>query len=288
MKITGLNDKEPVLTDEDFCLFRELIEREFGIFLKEDRGLTFHTRLMHRLFILGFSTYKEYYNYIVSDSSKKELYNLVSHLTNNETYFMRERIQIEVFTNSILKEIKNRRIKEDQKEIRILSAGCSTGEEVYSINISLIETGLFSWGWDVKIIGVDVSENALRKARNGVYSRGSFRMLNDNEDFMKRFQQRDDKYIVRNIFRKNIEFIRGNVLDESLFRDMIDFDVIFCRNVMIYMSDEAIQRVARNFYKCLVDEGFLFIGTSESLLQKTDLFIPELREGVIVYRKNLS
>lgn len=227
-------------------------------------------------------------NYIVSDSSKKELYNLVSHLTNNETYFMRERIQIEVFTNSILKEIKNRRIKEDRKEIRILSAGCSTGEEVYSINISLIETGLFSWGWDVKIIGVDVSENALRKARNGVYSRGSFRMLNDNEDFMKRFQQRDDKYIVRNIFRKNIEFIRGNVLDESLFRDMIDFDVIFCRNVMIYMSDEAIQRVARNFYKCLVDEGFLFIGTSESLLQKTDLFIPELREGVIVYRKNLS
>ncbi len=288
MKITGLNDKGPVLTDEDFCLFRELIEREFGIFLKEDRGLTFHTRLMHRLFILGFSTYKEYYNYIVSDSSKKELYNLVLHLTNNETYFMRERIQIEVFTNSILKEIKNRRIKEDQKEIKILSAGCSTGEEVYSINISLIETGLFSWGWDVKIIGVDVNENALRKARSGVYSRGSFRMLNGNEDFMKRFQQRDDKYIVRNIFRKNIEFIRGNILDESLFRDMIDFDVIFCRNVMIYMSDEAIQRVARNFYKCLVDEGFLFIGTSESLLQKTDLFIPELREGVIVYRKNLS
>lgn len=281
-----LSEKEPVITEEDFLLFRDLVKEEFGINLKKDRILTFHTKLVHRLFILGFSSYREYYDYIISDSSGKEMFSLISHLANNETYFMREKVQFEVFIN-ILKEIKYRKLKKNDRKIRILSAGCSTGEEVYSINIALIESGLFSWGWDVKIIGIDLSEMALRKAINAVYTMNSFRTANGNEGFVKRyFNIRDDKYVLKNVYRKNIEFIHGNIIDASFFRDMTGLDIIFCRNVMIYMTEDAIQKVAYNFYHSLVDEGYLFLGTSESLMQKTDLFIPELWEGVIVYKKN--
>jgi len=263
-----------------------LSEREFGLLLKEDRRLTFHTRLVHRLCILGFSTYRDYYNYIVSDGSRREMLNLISHLANNETYFMREKIQIDVFVN-ILKDIKHRKIKDDRKEVRILSAGCSTGEEVYSINIALIESGLFSWGWDVRVFGIDVSGTAIRKARSATYTRNSFRMIGSYEDFVKRYFNIDgDKYTLRGPYRRNTEFIQGNILDPELFKGLKGIDIIFCRNVMIYMTDDGIQGTAKNFYDCLNDDGYLFLGTSESLLQKTDLFIPELREGVIVYRKN--
>lgn len=281
-----LSEKEPIITEEDFLLFRDLVKEEFGISLKKDRILTFHTKLAHRLCILGFSSYREYYDYIISDPSGKEMFSLISHLANNETYFMREKVQFDVFTD-LLKEIKYQKLKKNDRKIRILSAGCSTGEEVYSINIALIESGLFSWGWDVKITGIDLSETALRKAINAVYTMNSFRTANGNEDFVKRyFNLRDDKYVLKNVYRKNIEFIHGNIIDASFFRDMTGLDIIFCRNVMIYMTEDAIQKVAQNFYRSLLDEGYLFLGTSESLMQKTDLFIPELWEGVIVYKKN--
>lgn len=282
-----LSKKEPVITEEDFLLFSDLVKEKFGINIKKDRILTFHTKIVHRLCILGFSSYREYYDYIISDSSGKEIFSLIAHLANNETYFMRENVQLEVFIN-ILKDIKYRKLKNNEKKIRILSAGCSTGEEVYTINIALIDSGLFPWGWDLKIIGIDLSDIALKKAKNAIYTRNSFRISNGNGDFIKRcFNRRDDKYIIKDLYRRNIEFIQGNILDESLFKDIKDLDIIFCKNVMIYMTDDAIQRVAKNFYHSLVDEGYLFIGTSESLLQKTELFVPELREGVIVYRKNL-
>lgn len=286
MESIRLSDKELVLTADEFCLFRELIRKEFGILLKVDGRLTFHTKVAHRVNILGFSSYKEYYDYIISDQTKREVFNLVSHLTNNETYFMRERSQIEVFIG-LLKEMKNRKIKCGQREIRILSAGCSTGEEVYSINISLIESGLFSWGWDVRIIGIDVNGMAIKRARNATYSRNSFRAFNGSDDFVKYFHIKDDKYILKGSYKKNVEFIEGNILDERIFQEIGRQDAIFCRNVMIYMSDDAIQKVTRNFYHTLLDEGYLFIGSSESLVQKTDLFIPELRDGIIVYRKNI-
>ncbi len=285
-QISKISNREPVLTDEEFNLFRDLIRKEFGVQLKRDRILTFHTKLVHRLCILGYSTYREYYNYVVSESSKKELFNIATHILNNETYFMREKNQIDVFV-SILRDIKYRKTKRNQHEIKILTAGCSTGEEAYTINIAIVESGLFSWGWDVNITGIDISEMAIKRAKNAIYTKNSFRMLDGNEALIRRyFNVEDNRYILRGPYRKNVEFIQGNILDESLFKNMPELDVIFCRNVMIYMTDDSIKKVTQNFYNTIADSGYLFLGTSESLLQKTDLFIPELIEGIIVYRKN--
>ena len=200
---------------------------------------------------------------------------------------MRESGRITLFT-SLLNEVKWYRQRKNQNRIAILSAGCSTGEEVYTLNITLMESGLFVWGWDVRIIGVDVSRNALRKARSAAYTNNSFRSLNGDEEFSRKyFEKQDGIYVLRKPYRSNVEFRHGNILDPGALDGVGDIDILFCRNVFIYMSDEAMRRVAENFYRHLADEGYLFIGSSESLLNKTDLFIPEYKGGSIVYRKNL-
>ncbi len=274
------------MTDEEYNLLKNLIHREFGIELKGDKRLTLHTQLSHRLAILDLPTYKDYYDLIVSDPSREELFNLMSHCTNNETYFQREAARIDVFAG-LLTELKKNKQKNNENRIRILSAGCSTGEEVYTLNIMLMESGLFAWGWDIDLIGVDVSRRALKKAMDAAYTKNSFRPLNGNEEFSKKyFDRKGDLYVLKKPYRANVEFRHGNVFDPASLADIGVVDAIFCRNVLIYMSDDAIRRIAENFYLHLMDDGYLFIGSSESLLNKTELFIPEYREGAVIYRKN--
>ncbi len=276
------------MTEDEYNLFRDLIHEEFGIFLKGDKRLTLHAKLSHRLSILGIVSYKNYYDLIISEPSREELFSLMAHIANNETYFQREIGRITLFAE-LLNDIKRHRQKKNQNTLTFLSAGCSSGEEVYTLNIMLMESGLFVWGWDVKVVGVDASKIALKKAKNATYTKNSFRGDNGNEEFSKKyFDRKDDLYVLKKPYCSNVKFVHGNILKPSSLEGIGDIDVIFCRNVLIYMSDGAVGRIAENFYRHLSDEGYLFIGSSESLLGKTDLFIPECREGLIVYRKNLK
>jgi chemotaxis protein methyltransferase CheR len=153
----------------------------------------------------------------------------------------------------------------------------------------LMESGLFAWGWEVNVMGMDVSRSALKKARNAVYTKNSFRVPDGTDEFsQKYFDRRNDLYTLKPPYRSGVEFRHGNILDPAAWEGIEDVDVIFCRNVLIYMSDNAIGRIAENFFHHLSDEGYLFVGSSESLLNKTDLFVPECREGLIIYRKNLK
>jgi chemotaxis protein methyltransferase CheR len=279
--------KNDFMTGDEFVLLRDLVHDRFGIILKGDRRLTLHTRISHRLGILGIATYQDYYNYAVSDTSGEELCVLASHITNNETYFFREKAQLDLFSE-ILKDIKRKRQARNENAVRILSLASSSGEEAYSLNIIVQENGLFAWDWDVKIIGMDLNRNAIAKAREASYTKSSFRSLNGDAAMVgKYFTVEGDRYILRRSLTKNVEFIHGNIIDSGSFEGLGPVDVIFCRNVLIYMSDEAIEKVARNFFHVLSDGGYLFIGASESLIQKTNLFVPEYNRGVIVYRKNV-
>lgn len=280
-KITGM-------TEDEYALFRELIEKEIGIVMKGDKRLTLHTKLSHRLSILDIRSYRDYYNFIISEPSKQEFYSFIAHITNNETYFQRETGRIDLVAG-LLGDIKRHRQKTNQKKVTFLSAGCSTGEEAYTLQIMLMESGLFAWGWEVKVIGMDVSRSALKKARNAVYTKNSFRILDGTDGFSRKyFERKGDLYTLKSSYRSQVEFRHGNILDPASWEGTEDVDVIFCRNVLIYMSDEAIRRITENFFHHLSDEGYLFIGSSESLLNKTDLFVPECREGLIIYRKNLK
>lgn len=289
MNILSMREQKTLsMTEDEYALFRDLIEKEVGIVMKGDKRLTLHTKLSHRLSILDVRSYKEYYDLIISEPSKEEFYSLMAHITNNETYFQREMGRISLVAG-LLGDIKRHRQKKKQKSVTFLSAGCSTGEEAYTLKIMLMESGLFAWGWEVNVIGMDVSRSALKKARNAVYTRNSFRVLDGTDEFsQKYFDQRDDLYTLKTPYRSQVEFKHGNILDPASWEGIQDIDVIFCRNVLIYMSDDAIGRITENFHRHLADEGYLFVGSSESLLNKTDLFVPECREGLIVYKKNLK
>ncbi len=286
-----MTDKKDFMTEQEFSLLRDLINKEFGILIKGDKRLTLHTKVSHRLKILGLKSYRDYYDFIISDTSREELFALASHITNNETYFFREKTQLDVFSE-LLKKIKKEKQKKNQTILRILSLACSSGEEVYTLNILVQESGLFVWDWNVKITGIDIDKNAIKKARAACYTKNSFR-LNGNADsdmdfINKYFVPDGGHYTLKKTITRNVEFRHGNLLDSDSFIDINDIDVIFCRNVLIYMSDDAISKITRNLYTRLLDSGYLFIGSSESLIQKTDLFVPEYNNGIIVYRKNVK
>jgi len=273
------------MTDEEFSLLKDLVGRELGILLRGDKRLTMHARISHRLSILGLPTYREYYDYIRSDSSGDELYELAAHITNNETYFFREKMQLDLFSG-LLKEIKSERQKRNEQKLRILSLATSSGEEAYSLNIIVQESGLFVWDWDIRITGIDINRYALEKAREAIYTKNSFRGLNgDGHLVVKYFSSQGDRHVLRRSLTKNVDFRHGNILNPDSYGGLEPADFIFCRNVLIYMSDDAIERAVRNFHRLLSERGYLFIGASESLIQKTNLFSPEYRQGAIVYRK---
>ncbi len=282
-----IRSKKELMTEEEYSLLRDLVNKKFGILLKGDKRLTLHARVSHRLSILGLETYSDYYDYIMSDSTGDELYALASHVTNNETYFFREQVQIDAFAE-ILRDIKKQK-EEGRHLVKILSVASSSGEEAFSLNIAIQEKGLFVWDWDFSITGIDIDKNAIQKAREACYSKNSFRALNGNKPLVdKYFVEDGEKYRLKKFLTRNVEFRHGNILDDATFEELDSVDVIFCRNVFIYMSDEAVEKVIGHFHKHISDKGYLFIGSSESLIQRTNLFLPEHHNGIIVYRKNID
>ncbi len=274
------------MTEQEFENLSGLIHSEFGILIRDGRMLSLHAKLAHRLSILGLASYSEYIDYL-KDNRDKEIFNLASHITNNETFFLREANQYEALP-AFLQEIKRHRQAAGQNIVHIISAGCSTGEEIYNLNIVNFESGLFAWNWKVALTGIDIDMPALKRAGKAVFGRNSFRNGMDEEFKRKYFHASDSGYRLKATYRANVAFRHGNILAPETFSGLEKADAIFCRNVFIYMSDEAIARAARNFHAALNDWGCLFVGSSETLIRKTGLFTPEYRDGVVVYRKQCA
>ncbi len=286
--VTPVDTAKTIMNDEEFTLLQELVSKEFGIVLKGAKRSVLQTKVSQRLGVLRLRTFREYHDFILADPSKEELYRLASHITNNETYFFREKQQFDIF-RLLLEDIKAEKQKVGKNTLCFLSLACSSGEEAYTMNIMIQESGLFVWDWDIRIIGVDIDRDAIERARKAVYRNNSFRAADSDFQIIKKFFVRDsDRYLLKKHLTKNVEFRHGNLIQKKTFEGLSEIDVIFCRNVMIYMSDETIRLIAEHLYSVLSDTGYLFVGASESLIQKTALFYPEHIRGTIVYRKNLK
>lgn len=283
----SFNVKGSYISEEEFQLLIDLIHSEFGLRTKGDKRLTFHARISHRLHILGLTSYREYVDYLRSDPSREELLILASLITNNETYFFREHAQLEVF-KEILKTIKKEKQKNQHTTVQLLSFPCSSGEEAYTLNIVVQESGHFFGDWEIKVIGIDVDRAVLQKARDACYTGNSFRVNCPSDTMNKYFTTNKGRYTLKRSFAKNVEFRYGNIIDNATLKGLNDMDVIFCRNLLIYMSDAALHRAVQNLYNALSERGYLFIGTAETIMHKTDLFKPELVNNIIVYRKNVK
>ncbi len=210
---------------------------------------------------------------------------MISNLTNNETYFYREVSQLNAFAKNVLPEIKERKYRKAERTLSILSAGCSTGEEVYTLGMIVYDSGQFFWGWDVRVIGLDIDPIALEKARKGLYFHNSFRGV-DPALQQKHFIPTDGGYQVKDRIRKMTEFRQGSLLAEASYEDLPPLDVVLCRNVLIYFSDGMTLQAVSRFGGVLAEEGYLLLGHAESLARLTTPFAPLRFRGAMIYQGN--
>ncbi|QXE91035.1 CheR family methyltransferase [Geomonas subterranea] len=273
-----------VMQAEEFRLIKEHVAAFAGLVLEEgtQRGLA--TKLLPRLEELRLRNFTDYYCYLkFSPGRDAEWRRLVPLLTNNETYFFRESSQLSVLAQEVLPALKEAKLAAGERSIRILSAGCSSGEEVYTLAMLLLESGCFSWDWDVRITGLDIDERVLDAARQGVYTERSFWATEPH--LVQRYLKRHgDKFVVRPMLRKWTGFTQGNLLDLASVAGE-RFDIIICRNVLIYFGDDNVKRVLDNFGALQPPGGYLFLGHSESLARTQASYLPLRFPGAIIYRK---
>jgi chemotaxis protein methyltransferase CheR len=274
------------LSEEEFRLLRDFIHERFGLFFDDNQRGSLRARLAGRLATLDLMSFEDYYHYLRFGPQRvEEMARMVSHLTNNETYFFREMPQLQVFAETVLRQIKDTKATGADRCLRVLSAGCSTGEEAYTLAMILYDSGQFFWSWDVQVFGMDVDGVALEKARRAVYHHNSFRGVSPAVKERHFLAVPGGAAQVKEAIRRMVRFRTGNIVDPASYEGLPPFDVVFCRNVLIYFSDTMILKVVRLFHERLLPGGHLFLGHAESLSRITDLFTPIRFQGAMVYRK---
>lgn len=272
------------ISAEEFKMFADYIEEQFGFILGEDKFDSLRISLHARANQLGVKSYKEYFQ-IIKDNIQ-ELKELLSLITINETYFFRYPEQFQVLGNIILPELLISRRYKKERPLRIWSAGCSTGEEAFSIAITIMES-IPDWqSLDIKILGTDVSKKALEAAFKGIYPRSAFRIT--REEIIEKYFIKVDKdhWRIKDEVRSLVDFMYHNLIKEPYpFAFIGARDIIFCRNVTIYFKPESTRRVIKNFYQSLVPGGYLFIGHSETLYNLNPGFLTVRYGDVFLYQK---
>ena len=279
------SDLDVEMSEEEFRLLRDLIHEKFGLFFDDNQRPSLRARLQGRLASLGLRSFEDYFHELkFAPERADELVSMVTHLTNNETYFYREGPQLNVFADHVLRQTKERKTGSGERTLRLLSAGCSTGEEAYTLAMIVFDSGQFFWNWEVEVVGLDVDQQALEKARRGVYQHNSFRALAPDVKARHFVPAGPNTFQVKEPIRRMVTWRRGNLVEPESFEGLAPLDVIFCRNVLIYFSDAMILRVVRILRNILAPGGYLCLGHAESLSRITDLFLPVRFQGAMVYQ----
>ncbi|HEY2733535.1 MAG TPA: protein-glutamate O-methyltransferase CheR, partial [Polyangiales bacterium] len=255
-----------------------------GISLSSDAIATVERKLVERVLALGLPGFKEYYLYLRNHPQRKtEIERAIDLVTTNETYFFREMTQLRAFQQEVLTDLKES--ARARKRLVIWSAGCSTGEEVYTIAMLIARSNMFS-GWDVRVIGNDISRRVLQVARRGVYRESSFRAM--PKEYEACFTATTEGRSVRPEIRNLCHFGHFNLLDDARVAMIGRVDAIFCRNVLIYFDQASRRRVIQGFYDRLEPQGYLMLGHSESLLHTSTAFQLAHLHGDLAYRKPIK
>lgn len=272
------------MSDDEFHLLRDCIYAHCGIYFSQDSKYILEKRLSHRLTDLSLPTYYDYYHFLKYNRSKEqELMDIMDILTTNETYFFRESFQLKAFSDEIIPELIKRKTARGNRSLRIWSAGCSSGEEPYTIAMLLSTIPELS-GWKVEIIGTDISQKVLQQARRAVYGKSSFRTTEEC-DLRRFFDQHDDGYKVNDSIRELVTISHLNLFDSHRLALLGKFDLVFCRNVIIYFDQTAKKRAIESFHSALYDGGFLLLGHSESLMNISTRFTLRHFKNDMIYQK---
>ena len=270
------------ITQEEFLKFREFFYRKTGNHFEESKRYFVDKRLIERIEATDSGTFRNYFITLRFETSGEELQTLTNLMTVNETYFFREEYQFKCLVDSMLPELTAQ--KKDDRPLRIWAMPSSSGEEAYSIAMYLLEYWPGISQWDVEIISSDIDTSIIAKARIGNYSARSVQNLPKNL-LRKYFRNTDDNYQICDTLRNAVEFTRVNLMKPSDVRGYREFDVIFCRNLLIYFDDLSRRQAADTFFDALNPGGFLCLGHSESMSRISSLYQVRKFADSVVYQK---
>lgn len=270
------------LPDDVFRLLRDQIYKRTGMWFADSSKYLLQKRLSPRARELNFDSFQKYFYFLQYDpraeSEFDQIYDLV---TTNETYFFREPAQLTAFVDEIVPDILS---KKPIKKVRVWSAGCSSGEEPYSIAILLQEAGWYERA-AFEIFASDINQQVLQKARRGQYRESAFRSTEASLRDRYFTREADTSWKIRDEVRNRVSFGRLNLYDEARVSLLGHLDIIFCRNVIIYFDDSSKRVVVTNFYNRLIDGGYLLLGHSESLISLSTQFKLRHLKNDMVYQK---
>ncbi len=275
----------PSMTEAEFKRLADIIYQRSGIHFPENKRYVLESRLGHRLAELEIDNYTQYIAFLtMGPYQTDEFQEMFNRITINETSFFRNEPQLEVFEKQVLPLLLEARAR--TKRLRLWSAACSSGEEPYTLAIMLERTlGVRLGDWRIEILATDISAKVLKAAQEGVYT--NYALRSTNPLILQRYFQAmpAGAYRIRPDIAQMVRFEQHNLKDRLAARRHGTFDVIFCRNVMIYFDDGMKKQVAQMFSETLADDGYLFIGHSESLRGLNDTLEPTPIPRAFCYRK---
>jgi chemotaxis protein methyltransferase CheR len=287
------------LTEAELKLLQTLIYQECGMYFDERRTHFLRDRLQRRLKACNLDSFYSYYRLLTSREGKLELNALLENLTVNETSFYRVRPQLELFQKRILETILHKKQERRDWTVRIWSAGCSTGQEPYTLAMLVCDALAYYYlrnplpfempvpkplvppPWKVEIVASDINYSALLTAGQGIYTEIQMEPV-DYSTRLRYFDKTADRYAVKHSLKTLIQFDFHNLKTEFLPQRN---DIIFCRNVMIYFDEPEQKRLVEKFYRCLNPEGYLFVGHAESLFGLTKKFHMIHENNATVYQR---
>ena len=268
------------IKDDEFVELKDIIYKNAAISFADSKKYLLENRLSKRLQELNFTSFKDYIYYLKYDVKKREeMEVLLNQVTINETYFLRERAQMDHMIKTTIPDL----ISSGKRNIRIWSAACSSGEEPYSLAILLNEAGLFTKA-SIEILATDINTEVLDIAQKGLYRTISFRGVPPTIQ-SKYFTKDGFSFKLDPNIMNKVKFFQGNLFNPMLSTKVGRLDIIFCRNVLIYFDIPAKQKVIDLFHKSLGTPGALYLGHSETLNKISEAFKMENFGGGIIYRK---
>ena len=278
--------KSVKITDQEFVQLRDFIYEKSGIFVDEKRKYLFESRFSKRLADLGLSSFADYIKYLKFDASKaQELNKLFELVTTNETSFYRDLKQLEAFRDNVLKEKLDQQRAAGKLELNIWSAGCSSGEEPYTLSMMLHEVLRMELArWKITITAVDLSPAMIEHARRGVYKEYAFKTT-PGEIKSRYFTEEKEGWKIKPPVTRLVKFQQMNLNDTLSLKRIPRSHIVFCRNVIIYFDADMKKRVVSSFYDNLMPGGYMMLGHSETLHKISSSFKPIYHPGTIAYKK---
>lgn len=260
------------ISNQEFAQLRDLIHRRFGINLTEQKRSLLVGRLQKLMRQLGLSTFQQYYDYLVKDKTETALGELVDLISTNHTYFNREKDHFDYFYQTALPAVVEKLKKSNSKDLRIWCAGCSSGEEPYTLLMLMMEYfGAEYSSWNAGILATDISDRALSIARRGVYSKDRVDQLPEHLRRKYFTPAGTQEMAVIDKVKKEATFRRFNLMN-TRFPFKNPFQMIFCRNVMIYFDQPTREALVSRYHQHTEPGGYLFIGHSETLGRSQDRY----------------